>query len=89
VARVTGGARSSNGAGAPREPTSRWPTPRRCGGRDVDFCRFRTTKVKVPAISANAFYAAPDHGRDLVRFAFCKRRETMGEAVRCRERGLA
>jgi aspartate/methionine/tyrosine aminotransferase len=58
-------------------------------GTDVDFCRFLTTDVKVAAIPPSAFYTDPAHGRNLVRFAFCKRRETMEEAVRRLERGLA
>ncbi|MFG0283982.1 MAG: aminotransferase class I/II-fold pyridoxal phosphate-dependent enzyme, partial [Phycisphaerales bacterium JB039] len=57
-------------------------------GSDVDFCRFLTTEVKVAAIPPSAFYADPAHGRDLVRFSFCKQRSTLEEAVRRLEQGL-
>lgn len=58
------------------------------GESDVEFCRFLTSEVKVAAIPPSAFYADPAHGRDLVRFSFCKQRETMEEAVRRLEEGL-
>ncbi len=57
-------------------------------GSDIEFCRFLTTEVKVAAIPPSAFYADPAHGRDLARFAFCKRPETMQEAIRRLERAL-
>jgi N-succinyldiaminopimelate aminotransferase len=52
-------------------------------GDDVDFCRWLTTKVGVAAIPPTAFYS-DEHkhlGREWVRFAFCKRRETLEQAA--------
>jgi N-succinyldiaminopimelate aminotransferase len=36
----------------------------------------------VAAIPASAFYAHPAAGRHLVRFAFCKKDETLEEGLR-------
>jgi len=49
---------------------------------DVECCRTLTTEAKVAAIPPSAFYAEPERGRSLVRFAFCKRDETLAEAIR-------
>ena len=51
--------------------------------------RVQLALAGVAAIPPSAFYANPAHGRDLVRFAFCKKRETMEEAVRRMEQALA
>jgi N-succinyldiaminopimelate aminotransferase len=56
---------------------------------DVAFCRWLTTEVGVAAIPPTAFYSEEHKhlGRDWVRFAFCKRRETLeaaGERLRAR-----
>lgn len=50
-------------------------------GDDRDFCRHLVEKVGVAAIPPSVFYAHPQEGRHLVRFAFCKRLETMQAAV--------
>jgi aspartate/methionine/tyrosine aminotransferase len=55
---------------------------------DVEFCRFLTTRAGVAAIPPSAFYDDPALGRSLVRFAFCKKHETIAEAVRRLERAL-
>lgn len=49
--------------------------------KDVDFCRRLTIETGVAAIPISAFFevAAPTH---LARFCFCKRDETLDEAVR-------
>jgi N-succinyldiaminopimelate aminotransferase len=54
---------------------------------DAAFCRWLTTEVGVAAIPPTAFYSEEHKhlGRDWVRFAFCKRRETLeaaGERLR-------
>jgi N-succinyldiaminopimelate aminotransferase len=59
---------------------------------DVAFCRWLTTEAGVAAIPPTAFYSEEHKhlGRDWVRFAFCKRRETLeeaGERLRRVERG--
>ncbi|MCW5776591.1 MAG: aminotransferase class I/II-fold pyridoxal phosphate-dependent enzyme [Phycisphaeraceae bacterium] len=59
------------------------PVSRRLGlADDVAFCRYLTAEVGVAAIPPSVFYEHKEHGRPLVRFAFCKRRETLEEAVR-------
>lgn len=48
---------------------------------DVEFCRRLTAEVGVAAIPPSCFYERPERGRSLVRFAFCKRPETLRSAV--------
>jgi N-succinyldiaminopimelate aminotransferase len=51
-------------------------------GDDVAFARHLVADVGVAAIPPSAFYPAhPEEGRRLVRFAFCKRQETLRAAV--------
>jgi N-succinyldiaminopimelate aminotransferase len=45
------------------------------------WCRTLPARAGVVAIPTSAFYADPDAGRTLVRFAFCKRPEVIDEAV--------
>lgn len=55
---------------------------------DRTFARELVTKHGVAVIPPSVFYAAePEEGRRLVRFAFCKRRETLDRAAE-RLRGL-
>jgi N-succinyldiaminopimelate aminotransferase len=54
---------------------------------DVAFCRHLVEKVGVAAIPPTAFYEHKDEGRFLVRFAFCKRMETMAAGVERMRRG--
>ena len=50
---------------------------------DVAFVRRLMEEIGVAAIPPSVFYAAdPDAGRRMVRFAFCKRRDTLEEAAR-------
>ena len=49
---------------------------------DQDFCRTLTAEAGVAAIPPSVFYQNREHGRSLARFAFCKRSETLIEAVR-------
>jgi len=57
---------------------------------DVAFCRYLTREVGVAAIPTSAFYSSEQavHGSGLVRFAFCKRDQTLLQA-RDRLRGWA
>jgi N-succinyldiaminopimelate aminotransferase len=48
----------------------------------VEFCRTLPERHGVVAIPAQVFYDNVEAGRHLVRFAFCKRREVLDEAVR-------
>lgn len=49
---------------------------------DVEMCRTLTTEFGVAAIPPSVFYDRPELGESLLRFAFCKRTETMDEALR-------
>jgi N-succinyldiaminopimelate aminotransferase len=49
---------------------------------DLDFCRHLTTEVGVAAIPSSFFYDRRRGGRDLVRFCFCKKDETLEEGIR-------
>lgn len=58
---------------------------------DVDLCRWLPEHAGVAAIPPSAFYSNPRDGSKLVRFAFCKRIETIDEAIRrlCKALGNA
>jgi N-succinyldiaminopimelate aminotransferase len=45
------------------------------------FCRALPSRCGVVAVPASVFYADEEAGRDLIRFAFCKRLEVLDEAV--------
>ena len=47
----------------------------------VEFCRELPHRAGVVAIPSAVFYDDADAGRSQVRFAFCKRREVLGEAL--------
>jgi aspartate/methionine/tyrosine aminotransferase len=49
----------------------------RCDGDDVGYVRDLIARRRVAAIPASAFFSDPARGRGLVRFAFCKRLETL------------
>jgi N-succinyldiaminopimelate aminotransferase len=49
---------------------------------DVAFCRMLPEKAGVAAIPCSAFYFSNTPARHLVRFAFCKKDETLREAIR-------
>jgi aspartate/methionine/tyrosine aminotransferase len=55
---------------------------------DVAFCRHITAHAGVAAVPPSVFYGHPELGRGLVRFAFCKRRETMERAIERLRAGL-
>jgi N-succinyldiaminopimelate aminotransferase len=48
---------------------------------DRAFVRHMIEKAGVAAIPPSVFYDRPEHGRHYVRFAFCKKRETLEAAV--------
>ncbi len=48
---------------------------------DVAFCTHLVEKIGVAAIPPGVFYARPELGRRLVRFAFCKKPETIAAAI--------
>ena len=49
---------------------------------DVELCRWLTTNARVAAIPPSAFYEDKNEGSRYVRFSFCKREETIDEAIR-------
>ena len=49
---------------------------------DVAFCRMLTEKAGVAAIPCSAFYFSESAVKHFVRFAFCKKDETLQEALR-------
>lgn len=53
---------------------------------DRAFCEYLTREVGVAAIPPSVFYENKEIGRTMVRFAFCKRAETIDEACRRLER---
>ena len=48
---------------------------------DVAFCRHLVEEIGVAAIPPSAFYEHKELARGIVRFAFCKKRETLEAAV--------
>ncbi len=48
---------------------------------DVELCRDLVVRGGVAAIPPSAFYENPDDGAAFVRFAFCKKRETLDVAI--------
>jgi N-succinyldiaminopimelate aminotransferase len=52
------------------------------GGTDgVTFCRELPDRCGVVAVPNQVFYDDVEAGRRLIRFAFCKKQEVLGEAV--------
>jgi N-succinyldiaminopimelate aminotransferase len=51
-------------------------------GDDRSFCKHLIEHVGVAAIPPSVFYDRPELGRHLARFAYCKKAETMDEAIR-------
>ncbi|SER74337.1 N-succinyldiaminopimelate aminotransferase [Streptomyces sp. yr375] len=48
----------------------------------LEFCRRLPPRYGVAAIPAQVFYSAPEAGRHLVRFVFCKEEEVLRDALR-------
>ena len=48
---------------------------------DIDLCTWLPEHAGVAAIPPSAFYQHPEHGSGLVRFAFCKKMETIDRAI--------
>jgi aspartate/methionine/tyrosine aminotransferase len=47
---------------------------------DVEFCRFLVQEIGVAAVPGSSFFSEPAAGRDLIRFTFCKKEETLAAA---------
>ena len=48
---------------------------------DADFARWLTTEIGVTPVPGSSFFSTRDPARRLVRFAFCKRDETLRQAA--------
>jgi aminotransferase len=48
---------------------------------DPEFARWLTTEIGVTPVPGSSFFSTPDPARKLVRFAFCKREETLTAAA--------
>ena len=55
---------------------------------DGEFARWLARDIGVATVPGSSFFSHPELGRSYVRFAFCKKRETLEAAVRQLE-GLA
>jgi N-succinyldiaminopimelate aminotransferase len=55
--------------------------PLRADGNGMEFCRSLPHLCGVVAVPNQVFYARPEHGRHLVRFACCKRLDVIDDAV--------
>ncbi|HEX6823728.1 MAG TPA: aminotransferase class I/II-fold pyridoxal phosphate-dependent enzyme [Candidatus Sulfotelmatobacter sp.] len=49
---------------------------------DVSFARYLVQEIGVAAVPGSSFYRDPKDGAEQVRFAFCKKPETLDEAAR-------
>jgi len=47
---------------------------------DVEFAKFMVKDVGVATVPGSSFYSNPQAGKDLIRFTFCKREETLRAA---------
>ena len=48
---------------------------------DVEFCQWLVRTIGVAAVPGSSFYHHPEMGRGWIRFAFCKRAETLHAAA--------
>ena len=51
-------------------------------GDDVAFARYLAKDVGVAGVPGSSFYKNAAHGRNKLRFCFCKKEETLVEADR-------
>jgi len=49
---------------------------------DVSFARFLVQEIGVATVPGSSFYRDPRDGAHQIRFAFCKKPETLDEASR-------
>jgi aminotransferase len=51
-------------------------------GDDLSFTKYLVSEIGVAAVPGSSFYRDPKDGAQQVRFAFCKRDETLDEAAK-------
>jgi aminotransferase len=49
---------------------------------DLAFTKYLVSEIGVAAVPGSSFYRNPKDGAEQVRFAFCKRDETLDEAAK-------
>ncbi len=49
---------------------------------DLEFARFLVQEIGVAAVPGSSFYRNPKDGAQQLRFAFCKKDETLDEAAK-------
>ena len=54
---------------------SKWGYP-----NDVEFSRFLVTDIGVATVPGSSFFNNPAAGKDIIRFTFCKKEETLKAA---------
>ena len=47
---------------------------------DVEFSRFLVKDIGVATVPGSSFYRNPEAGKDIIRFTFCKKEETLRAA---------
>ena len=47
---------------------------------DIEFARFLVRDIGVATVPGSSFFSDPEAGRDIIRFTFCKREETLRAA---------
>ncbi len=58
-------------------------------GNGMEFCRRLPHRCGVVAVPNEVFYARPEHGRHMVRFAFCKQMQVIEAAAEAITKGFA
>jgi N-succinyldiaminopimelate aminotransferase len=58
-------------------------------GNGMEFCRQLPHRCGVVAVPNEVFYARPDNGRHMVRFAFCKQMSVIEAAAEALQRGFS
>jgi len=48
---------------------------------DVTFAKWMTQEIGVATVPGSSFYSRKEDGRSFVRFAFCKKQETLDQAA--------
>ncbi len=54
---------------------TRWGYP-----NDIEMCKFLVTEVGVATVPGSSFFSNPESGKNLIRFTFCKKPETLAAA---------
>ena len=47
---------------------------------DIEMSKFLVTDVGVATVPGSSFFSNPESGKDLIRFTFCKKPETLAAA---------